>query len=205
MNKKVSCSLLSALVSIFLLGNSAHANLAGLTGDTAWISLSGMPGFSLMPSAPYPAVIGGGSEFAGIATDNSYQLWSITADIGASVFEVRFNELSTPYNQGYLLPHAGSDVLHFIITDLDWVGATGYRIQGVNLARFATNNTYAPFPHLSSITYGPHNIDIGFDALYSSDRYKFQIEFAQVPIPAASWLFGTGLLGFMGISRRFRR
>ncbi len=39
-------------------------------------------------------------------------------------------------------------------------------------------------------------------AFKNEQFYVSGIEFSAVPVPAAIWLFGTALIGFIGISRR---
>ena len=46
----------------------------------------------------------------------------------------------------------------------------------------------------------PRLIGTGMDADY--DNMLVRAEFSAVPVPAAVWLFGSGLLGLMGIARR---
>ncbi|MCP4768329.1 MAG: VPLPA-CTERM sorting domain-containing protein [Gammaproteobacteria bacterium] len=42
----------------------------------------------------------------------------------------------------------------------------------------------------------------GPDAVYRADVASFLVMPSAVPVPAAVWLFGTALIGFVGISRR---
>jgi len=42
----------------------------------------------------------------------------------------------------------------------------------------------------------------GFADVSAPQLGQYGIEISQVSIPAAVWLFGSGLLGFIGITRR---
>lgn len=43
---------------------------------------------------------------------------------------------------------------------------------------------------------------LGNDGIYRGDLYVDGVVVSAVPVPAAAWLFGTGLLGLIGFSRR---
>jgi len=45
-------------------------------------------------------------------------------------------------------------------------------------------------------------IDIGCYANYYVEAFVNVAEIPEVPVPAALWLFGSGLLGLVGVSRR---
>ena len=105
-------------------------------------------------------------------------------------------------------------------------GASIYRgmIDG-NVARTLwdpTTSFTAPFATTSSSTYfgfptpeaAPESIDTDIGilirfSLTSGDSVaftsNFNVEPVVVPVPAAVWLFGSGLLGLFGVSRRKRR
>ena len=66
----------------------------------------------------------------------------------------------------------------------------------------------------SSATLGTYLIDVilaGNDTPGVSgdsrwyDSTSFTVNVAAIPIPAAAWLFGSGLLGLVGVARRWRR
>jgi hypothetical protein len=65
----------------------------------------------------------------------------------------------------------------------------------------------------SSATLGTYLIDVilaGDDADVSGDTRwydatSFSVNVAAIPVPAAVWLFGSGLLGLVGVARRRRR
>ena len=42
----------------------------------------------------------------------------------------------------------------------------------------------------------------GFDFALLSDRVGSDTNIGEVPLPAAAWLFGTGLMGLIGLRRR---
>jgi hypothetical protein len=53
-----------------------------------------------------------------------------------------------------------------------------------------------------TINFTPTSIELGFGGVRWGNIYHFDINPAPVPIPAAAWLFGSGLLGLIGIARR---
>ena len=46
------------------------------------------------------------------------------------------------------------------------------------------------------------NTCLGGDSFDNCEFYISKIEFSVVPVPAAAWLFGSGLLGLIGVARR---
>ena len=55
---------------------------------------------------------------------------------------------------------------------------------------------------LSAIALGDFNIGLHMGSLEGGYSEAASLSVSTVPVPAAIWLFGTGLLGFVGMSRR---
>lgn len=47
-----------------------------------------------------------------------------------------------------------------------------------------------------------NNTCLGGGSFDNCEFYISKIEFSAVPVPAAAWLFGSGLLGLIGVARR---
>lgn len=65
---------------------------------------------------------------------------------------------------------------------------------GAGVNSFDLNGIYASIVHFVRI--------VNTSTLGSPDIDAFQGNYAAVPLPAATWLFGSGLLGLVGIARR---
>jgi hypothetical protein len=55
-------------------------------------------------------------------------------------------------------------------------------------------------PGVNDTAYVGHSL-VGFDAIGTTDVVRLSVVSA-VPVPGAVWLFGSGLLGLMGLARR---
>jgi hypothetical protein len=137
-----------------------------------------------------------------------FKIWTDDVDSGLPLF----NNVLAPYSE-YDWP------VFLGITELYWPGFTGY----VQVTDYTTYLSYSlgdsliPIDTLSSGTarYGdgteasPFGMDFAYDPgdfVNSSNEKAIYMELhltlSQVPIPPSVWLFGSGLLGLMGISRR---
>ena len=69
---------------------------------------------------------------------------------------------------------------------------------------FTRNQGQASFSFLGLVSDSPFtSVDIHFATRRGSDGVLIDdLQYAVVPVPAAVWLFGSGLLGLIGISRR---
>ena len=75
-------------------------------------------------------------------------------------------------------------------------------VQGVNQV-YQFDASYSLIGQIPIITSSPHGITFIGDDLFVADRGEAQVyRYSPVPIPPAVWLFGSGLLGLIGISRR---
>jgi len=104
--------------------------------------------------------------------------------------------------------------LEFLFTDLNWMpgnnsivsfsmlGSTMTDYQGIATAISTSYTADSIF-----ITIGQNDLSDGASVQLTTGQTKtasFAITFApaEVPVPAAAWLFGSGLLGLAGVARR---
>jgi len=86
------------------------------------------------------------------------------------------------------LKENGSEIFGLSMWDLPTDGVNPFNFDG----QFSTGNTY----ELILYSYS-------YDSNYYDEKWTFNLTTTPaVPIPAAVWLFGSGLLGLIGIARR---
>jgi len=127
--------------------------------------------------------------------DLSYQSqfgWKVmTADV--------FNQLGI---SAFSFVKVGANVDYFTGNNLD-------EVSGANLQFFPgvlpTGDVAIAVPYFSTQYYHA-DWGNGVDGLwnFTGDAFHFEtLAYRQVPVPAAVWLFGTGLAGLVGLRRRF--
>lgn len=91
---------------------------------------------------------------------------------------------------------AGSFFNGVIVSDLDF-GVPPERIIGVTV-----NSNFGFDPY--RVTFGDDFVEVNFLGLnvLIGDTIGIDLQTAVVPIPAAAWLFGSGLIGLIGVARR---
>ena len=109
----------------------------------------------------------------------------------------------------------GSEMGHLFYTELGGTAGSSILISAdpdlalftnVEVAHFWSGTEYAPDTTAGSAWY----FDFGFGIQYAnankaSSLYAWAVrpgDVAAVPVPAAAWLFGSGLLGLIGVARR---
>jgi len=109
---------------------------------------------------------------------------------GASVTNIEANSVIITLGNGI----SGGVFNGIVISGIDWVGEPGRVLTSALL----TNNTATGITP-DDITFDDHTLFINLESAGSG---SFAIELAAVPVPAAAWLFGSGLLGLVGLARR---
>lgn len=203
MKKSAAC-----LLATVCMGVSGGASAYSLIGDTASVSLT--PGFGhvlLVPdsSSPYPVtVVDTAGEFLGLLeanfTDWSGRQYSVGIDLQDDYFTVRTFQTNDWGTVGAF--GVGGDVAtiyDFSIAGLDG----GEAITSVSYNESLSTGILPGFNDMQYVNWTDSTIDIGFKRVREGAVvYHFDINAAPVPIPAAVWLFGSGLLGLIGIARR---
>lgn len=193
--------LFALLVSCFLFGVTGTAN-ATLMGDNVNGAILQGVGSSIVQFSPASTTVDGNTEFSGQWLYSGFdQVWDISLDIHGTTFDVTVAEITSSSNNIY----SGLDLFGIQLTDLDWNGTTG-GILGVNesagnsLGIKSIENTDDSITILwSSFPFGAGNTDP------SGGTWSFEISGdapAPVPEPATLFLFGIGLLGLAGVSRK---
>jgi len=147
-----------------------------------------------------PLIIG---EFEAIDPENSAVRFD---DSLVGEMSLRIAGFSAEPDALYRLPTPASEAL-LIFTDnanggLD-VTASFYT-ESLTLAEIGLYTPVAVFSDIEPVNFlyqGAPILTIAFDTM-SSDIQLNEITFSPVPIPAAVWLFGSGLIGLVGVARR---
>jgi len=85
------------------------------------------------------------------------------------------------------LKENGSEIFGLSVWDLPTSGVNPFNFNG----QFTVGNTY----NLTLYSYT-------YDSDYYDEKWTFNLNTTVVPVPAAVWLFGSGLLGLIGVARR---
>jgi len=122
-------------------------------------------------------------------------------------------DAGAPYGlQGYGYNCTGSEMGHLFYGELG--GTAGNSIYNPNIPELDLFQNIEALEYLSGTEYAPNTsdawlFDMGngrqLDDLKDGNRYAWAVrsgDVAAVPLPATVWLFGTGLLGLMGMARR---
>jgi hypothetical protein len=180
--------LFNVNLALFLVifSSQVSASLIGdeITGCAADASTGCATG-NLFSSSPTQTVVDPGVEF-------SLGLYGIyAADFSANSFSISFDRV--------IENGAGLTQMVWEFSGLDWVDMPLAEIQDVELR---AGNT---FP-VDSISFDSHSITIITGSVIvpgnSSVDAQFDIIFSPVPVPATAWLFGSGLVGLLGVGGR---
>ena len=176
--KKITLGVLAMLLMISMFSQKAFASLIG---DTVNCALSNTTQSCNLSSA---VVSVGGPEFTAFRTD-------LEIDIDDSSITLSPQQDNDFSNTGLLT-----------LSDLNWTDTPG-QITGFQL----TLNNVPGFTS-SDITFGTDQIVIDIANLEldvgSFAIINLEVAHTVVPVPAAVWLFGSGLLGLVGVARRKR-
>lgn len=120
---------------------------------------------------------GGGNGTVSFATGNPY----------GNTFTVTAGDIVFTPNEVF----SGTPQLTLSAMNIDFA-STGFLFYGTDTTSGATFNSYFSY-------FDGDDINLGY---VSGDWLSFSATQVVVPVPAAVWLFGSGLLGLVGIARR---
>lgn len=163
-------------------------------------------------------------------TDTKFELWSdghngVTSyegsqhvELNALVAGTLFQEASgvaTDQEVGFEFAHRGresDDTMMMTITDLGADNIFGNADDTLLFSKdYTTGNadwTFYTSANEATITTLGNDIRLAYTAVGGTslgnflDDVDFGVGIATVPVPAAAWLFASGLLGFIGVARR---
>ena len=213
------------VIAVLLLGSN-YASANSVTYDFYKLTNNNVEDLSGQLSITLWDAAMANSEFS-LALGGDKVLFSVENDVGiaSNIAEVYFDDgllgPSTVENSlgGFTnfsggganpgdLPGGNTASPPFVATQTFSADASGNPVNGVNasgdilgivlgLGSFADFDAVAAAVASGDLRFGLHVRSIG--AAGGSDGY---VNLNPVPVPAAVWLFGTALIGFIGISRR---
>ena len=115
--------------------------------------------------------------------------------------KVELFQTETFFTDMFEITEAGSYLA--ILTDFEFpmpMSATG---MSVTTATDSLGSLLAPGSFTFDAMPGDYFVSFfGFADVSAPELGQYGIEISQVPVPAAVWLFGSGLIGFAGVARR---
>jgi hypothetical protein len=164
----------------FLNGGTINYNAAGNPDPGGNSVASGGPFNPVLKQAN----VGAGLLTPGQAVTVSFD-WKGTNAVGGVVDVVLFSELST----------GGVSQTDFLLTgpadSADWTNVT----QTINIGPDVSGGVTLQLTAICGAA-------VGCISDYSWDNISITADIAAVPVPAAVWLFGSGLLGLVGVARK---
>jgi len=118
----------------------------------------------------------------------NYEAWNFTLASGQSISEINitYDDPQGAFNQ---YPNQGV----YSVT-----GPGGLLIFETIDGDLFRTDTYSP--ELNDV--GNYLVELTGDFVYPQTNWSVDFTVSQVPLPAAAWFFGSGLLGLIGIARR---
>ena len=114
--------------------------------------------------------------------------------------EVELFDTQTVLNDTFTVIDAGTYIA--TLTDFEFPEPMDQSGMAVTTATELLGSLNAPGSFTFDATPGEYFVSFFGEAGASTSYVMYGIEISQVPLPAAVWLFGSGLLGLIGIARR---
>lgn len=132
-------------------------------------------------------------EFFSNSRPDFVNFTSTRADLTGNQITIEWELLQLNYGGSVAI----KDV-HWIFTDLNWTDYPGIIVDVLDLGGDFT---------IRDLSFTNDSVTIGTvaSASFSSPTllsHTFELVVSPVPIPAAAWLFGSGLIGLIGLARR---
>ena len=179
--------------------SGAASSAISLVGDQVGGTLTaGTFNVLLSPFTASPVTVGPGPEFSGELSATAWSdtdlNYNVIVDLSDNYFTVEIQATNTwfPISAiGSTSPlfvlglndlNGGEDITSVVYNDNLTVGFTG----GIDPTSFL---------NLTSTS-----VEMGFASIRAGNIYHFDIN--PVPVPAAVWLFGSGLIGLIGVARK---
>lgn len=180
-NRNWLISCIFGLLSTFAFCQSSHASLIG-----DFVDMSYNLDTQTVQAHTGVEVVAGDADRRVFETTTNLVIFGV--DVEASSILIDF-----VLDVGFT---AGSFFNGPVVSDLDF-GVPPERIVGVTV-----NSNFGFDP--SRVTFGDDFVEVNFLGLTILDGSTIAIDLqtAVVPIPAAVWLFGSGLIGLIGVARR---
>ncbi len=125
-----------------------------------------------------------GTISSGTLLDSHYFFLDPTTLIDDSTWTIIFDQ-----------PIAGVIFSTDLVTQSDYLGAVGTTYPGP----FEKRGFEEPFDYVSLVD--AYTLQVTLHATVPGDWFRV-VTVSSVPVPAAVWLFGSGLLGLVGVARR---
>ena len=165
---------LGLLGVVFIPPNAAHASLVGTTVNCTNID-------AFISCTPSSATVGIGSEFT--ISSGALQVWDADLD-ASSILISRVGDAGTISDPTLRRIQFGN----LFVTPIEITGFT----------LITTGSTLSS----SAITFDAHSVTVNFASTAWATGSSASIVLETVPIPAAVWLFGSGIIGLIGLARR---
>ena len=114
--------------------------------------------------------------------------------------EVELFDTQTVLNDTFTVIDAGTYIA--TLTDFEFPEPMDQSGMAVTTATELLGSLNAPGSFTFEATPGEYFVSFFGEAGASTSYGMYGIEISQVPVPAAVWLFGSGLIGFVGVARR---